>query len=85
MWVLSKAQTVTLPQGKNSVMGFGKYRPDPVTSSSTIIENGVRVPIGRAVERVNIRPTSLIYDEFIIYDVNQVLITHVVKVKFNDQ
>lgn len=84
MWILSTATPVKppLPEGKNSVMGFGQYHPDPNTSHKTA-DFGVRVPIGKPTKRTNIQPTSLVYNEYIIYDANQVNIRYIVKVKFN--
>ena len=87
----------SLPNGKKSVMCLGKYKPDPATSHRKInplkedMSQGtdkyeVRVPIGRAVLRNSlndIRPTTLEYNEFIIYDPDQVVIRYIVKVKSN--
>lgn len=86
MKVLSNAQSMsrsTLPSGKSCVMGLGKYQPDP---SGNKFLDGVRVPIGRPRLRDNLDSSRglpvLDYDEFIIYDVNQVHIRYLVKVKF---
>ncbi|XP_066550886.1 poly [ADP-ribose] polymerase 1 [Amia ocellicauda] len=82
MHELKKASHITkLPKGKHSVKGLGKTAPDP---SSTVTLNGIEVPIGKGVPS-NVQDTSLLYNEYIVYDVAQVSLNYLLKVKFNYQ
>ncbi|KAF7690537.1 poly [ADP-ribose] polymerase 1 [Silurus meridionalis] len=79
---LKKASHITkLPKGKHSVKGLGRTAPDP---SATTTLNGVEVPLGKGIN-TNIDDTSLLYNEYIVYDVAQVNLKYLLKVRFNYQ
>lgn len=62
--------------GFDSVKGLGKLVPEPI--DYTIID-GVKIPNGKMVQKtIN---TSLRYNEYIVYDVKQLLIKYLVVVK----
>ncbi|KRZ74364.1 Poly [ADP-ribose] polymerase 1 [Trichinella papuae] len=68
-----------LPRGKHSVKGLGMNVPNP--AEVEIIDDGVVVPLGKAVQS-NIRESSLQYNEYVIYNVKQMNIKYLVKMKF---
>lgn len=69
-----------LPDGKHSVKGIGKTAPDP--SMAHTCEDGVIIPLGKGITNDKLR-SELLYNEFIVYDVAQVQIQYLLKVKFN--
>jgi len=82
---LTQAKDVRkLPKGKHSVKGIGETAPDKSTHVTTA--DGVEVPVGEGV-KVDLSDhggsTSLLYNEYIVYDVAQVNLKYLVKVKFN--
>ncbi|KAF7653732.1 hypothetical protein LDENG_00079310 [Lucifuga dentata] len=82
MHELKKASHITkLPKGKHSVKGLGRTAPDP---SAAVTLDGVQVPLGKGVH-TNIDDTSLLYNEYIVYDVAQVNLKYLLKIKFNYQ
>ncbi|KAJ8410210.1 hypothetical protein AAFF_G00201910 [Aldrovandia affinis] len=82
MHELKKASHITkLPKGKHSVKGLGRNAPDP---GATVMLNGVQVPLGKGTN-TNIEDTSLLYNEYIVYDVAQVNLKYLLKIKFNYQ
>lgn len=82
MHELKKAAHISkLPKGKHSVKGVGRTAPDP---NATIALDGVDVPLGKGVN-TNIDDTSLLYNEYIVYDVAQVNLKYLLKTKFNYQ
>ncbi|XP_064195311.1 poly [ADP-ribose] polymerase 1 [Anguilla rostrata] len=82
MHELKKASHITkLPKGKHSVKGLGRTAPDP---SATVSLDGVQVPLGKCIN-TNIEDTSLLYNEYIVYDVAQVNLKYLLKIKFNYQ
>ncbi|XP_023662803.1 poly [ADP-ribose] polymerase 1 [Paramormyrops kingsleyae] len=82
MHELKKASHITkLPKGKHSVKGLGRTAPDP---SASVFLDGVQVPLGKGVN-TNIDDTSLLYNEYIVYDVAQVYLKYLLKIKFNYQ
>lgn len=82
MHELKKASHITkLPKGKHSVKGVGRTAPDP---SATVTLEGVQVPLGKGAN-TNIEDTSLLYNEYIVYDVAQVNLKYLLKTKFNYQ
>ncbi|KAJ8274754.1 hypothetical protein COCON_G00093790 [Conger conger] len=82
MHELKKASHITkLPKGKHSVKGLGRNAPDP---SATVTLDGVQVPLGKGIN-TNIEDTSLLYNEYIVYDVAQVNLKYLLKIKFNYQ
>ncbi|XP_063079036.1 poly [ADP-ribose] polymerase 1 [Engraulis encrasicolus] len=82
MHELKKASHITkLPKGKHSVKGVGRTAPDP---SATVKLDGVEVPLGKGTN-TNIDDTSLLYNEYIVYDVAQVNLKYLLKIRFNYQ
>lgn len=82
MHELKKASHITkVPKGKHSVKGLGRTAPDP---SATVTLDGVQVPLGKGVN-TNIDDTSLLYNEYIVYDIAQVNLKYLLKIKFNYQ
>ncbi|XP_062857542.1 poly [ADP-ribose] polymerase 1 [Trichomycterus rosablanca] len=82
MHELKKASHITkLPKGKHSVKGVGRTAPEP---SATVSLNGVDVPLGKG-SNTNIDDTSLLYNEYIVYDVSQVNLKYLLKLRFNYQ
>ncbi|XP_051981100.1 poly [ADP-ribose] polymerase 1, partial [Xyrauchen texanus] len=82
MHELKKASHITkLPKGKHSVKGLGRTAPDP---RATISKNGVEIPLGKGIN-TNIDDTSLLYNEYIVYDVGQVNLKYLLKIRFNYQ
>lgn len=54
--------------------------PDP--AEKHIMSNGCQVPLGKPVQ-CNIPGAALLYNEFIVYSVEQVKMKYLLKVKFN--
>lgn len=69
-----------LPTGKHSTKGVGKTQPD--SSQMHTREDGVIIPLGKQVSDNKLR-TSLLYNEYIVYDVAQVNVQYLLKMKFN--
>ncbi|XP_007949309.1 poly [ADP-ribose] polymerase 2 [Orycteropus afer afer] len=71
-----------LLQGKHSTKGLGKMAPSP---SSFITLNGSTVPLGPAGDTGVVNPEgyTLNYNEFIVYNPNQVRMRYLLKVQFN--
>lgn len=68
-----------LPSGKHSVWGKGRTMPNP--DEDHVLECGTIVPLGKPIEKkLN---TSLLYNEFIVYDVAQVNVKYLFQMKFN--
>lgn len=72
-----------LPPDCHSVKGMGKVAPDP--NDTFTMPDGVVVPFGKSAETgvVNPRGYTLNYNEYIVYNTNQVRMRFLVKVKFN--
>uniref|UniRef100_A0A8C2XQ56 Poly [ADP-ribose] polymerase n=1 Tax=Cyclopterus lumpus TaxID=8103 RepID=A0A8C2XQ56_CYCLU len=82
MHELKKASHISkLPKGKHSVKGLGRSAPDP---SASVTLDGVQVPLGKGAN-TNIDDTSLLYNEYIVYDVAQINMKYLLKIKFNYQ
>uniref|UniRef100_A0A8C1EG48 Poly [ADP-ribose] polymerase n=1 Tax=Cyprinus carpio carpio TaxID=630221 RepID=A0A8C1EG48_CYPCA len=82
MHELKKASHITkLPKGKHSVKGLGRTAPDP---RATVSLNGVDVPLGKGIN-TNAEDTSLLYNEYIVYDIAQVNLKYLLKIRFNYQ
>lgn len=80
MYELKAASHITkLPKGKHSVKGLGRTAPDP---AATVQLDGVDVPLGKGMS-TNINDTSLMYNEYIVYDTAQVNLKYLLKLKFN--
>ncbi|XP_006897812.1 PREDICTED: poly [ADP-ribose] polymerase 1 [Elephantulus edwardii] len=80
MYELKHASHISkLPKGKHSVKGLGKTTPDP---AATINLDGVEVPLGTGVPS-GVNDTCLLYNEYIVYDIAQVHLKYLLKLKFN--
>ncbi|KAF5303926.1 hypothetical protein FQA39_LY01711 [Lamprigera yunnana] len=83
MYELHSAKYVDkLPAGKHSVKGMGRTEPDP---GSVVKIKNVEVPIGKGIEPDRSQNTSLLYNEYIIYDVAQANIKYLLRMKFKYQ
>lgn len=69
-----------LPNDKHSVKGTGRTYPNPNESHKRT--DGVEIPNGKAMtdDKLN---TVLLYNEFIVYDIAQVNVQYLFKLKFN--
>ncbi|KAL6208200.1 hypothetical protein ACLB2K_019151 [Fragaria x ananassa] len=67
-----------LPEGKLSTKGVGGTEPD--LSEAQLLEDGVMVPLGKPKE--NPCKGALLYNEYIVYNVNQIRMRYVVQVNF---
>ncbi|XP_061481007.1 poly [ADP-ribose] polymerase 1 [Rhineura floridana] len=80
MYEMKNASHITkLPKGKHSVKGLGKTAPDP---SATVSLDGVEVPLGNGISS-GVSNTCLLYNEYIVYDIAQVNLKYLLKLKFN--
>lgn len=68
-----------LPKGKHSTKGIGSTQPDPKGAYTRA--DGVIVPMGKPITDKKIS-TSLLYNEYIVYNENQVNLQYLLKVKF---
>ncbi len=73
-----------LPKGKMSTKGVGKS--EPTKEDWVTLDDGCVVPIGNL--KSNVKPTeaslySLLYNEFIVYNTNQVKLRYLVQVEFD--
>eukprot|EP00455_Lapot_gusevi_P051807 TRINITY_DN7810_c0_g1_i2.p1 TRINITY_DN7810_c0_g1~~TRINITY_DN7810_c0_g1_i2.p1 ORF type:complete len:115 (-),score=45.28 TRINITY_DN7810_c0_g1_i2:70-387(-) len=68
-----------LPPGKHSTKGVGSYQPDPAGFAQI---DGSIVPCGQ-VRRVQVPGASLLYNEFIVYNVAQIRMKYLLNVRFN--
>ncbi|KAF5732644.1 hypothetical protein HS088_TW17G00174 [Tripterygium wilfordii] len=67
-----------LPKGKLSTKGVGRIEPDP--SETLILEDGVVVPLGKAVETTE--PKGGCWrNEYIVYNVDQIRMRYLVRIK----
>ncbi|CAI9288697.1 unnamed protein product [Lactuca saligna] len=69
-----------LPQGKLSTKGVGATAPD--MSEIETLEDGVVVPLGHPKKQLTSK-ASLLYNEYIAYNVDQIRMRYVVHVNFN--
>uniref|UniRef100_A0A182XE12 Poly [ADP-ribose] polymerase n=1 Tax=Anopheles quadriannulatus TaxID=34691 RepID=A0A182XE12_ANOQN len=76
----TQAHYVTkLSTGKHSVKGIGRTQPDP--TGSHVRPDGVEIPMGKGVSNEKLK-SSLLYNEFIVYDVGQVNCQYLFKMNF---
>ncbi|XP_067616114.1 poly [ADP-ribose] polymerase isoform X1 [Eurosta solidaginis] len=68
-----------LPPNKHSTLGRGRTMPNP--SESYKREDGVEIPFGKPVTDEDLK-TSLLYNEYIVYDVAQVNIQYLFRMNF---
>ncbi|XP_023231702.1 poly [ADP-ribose] polymerase 2-like isoform X3 [Centruroides sculpturatus] len=69
-----------LPKGKHSVMGLGRTMPNP--EEDIMLPGDVKVTLGKPVQAKD-RSYSLLYNEYIVYDVHQIKMRYLVRAKFN--
>lgn len=71
-----------LPPGKHSTRGRGKTAPDE--SSYITLYDDVKVPYGEGKPQTfpNGQMSSLLYNEFIVYDINQIKMKYLLKLDF---
>ncbi|XP_060074355.1 poly [ADP-ribose] polymerase 1-like [Ylistrum balloti] len=68
-----------LPKGKHSTKGVGMTCPDP--TGSYALPDGSTIPMGKGVPSSQGR-SSLLYNEYIVYDVAQINMKYLLKVNF---
>ncbi|XP_047307874.1 poly [ADP-ribose] polymerase 2-like [Impatiens glandulifera] len=68
-----------LPEGKLSTKGVGVTAPDD--SEFETLENGVVVPLGKPKKQLS-QKVSLLYNEYIVYSVDQIRMRYVIQVNF---
>ncbi|TPX43361.1 hypothetical protein SeLEV6574_g05106 [Synchytrium endobioticum] len=66
---------------KHSTKGVGRVRPNP--DEAMVLQDGVKVPCGKAIELKSDQDLLLQYSEFIVYDVNQIKMRYLIRCKFN--
>ncbi|XP_054802081.1 poly [ADP-ribose] polymerase 2 isoform X2 [Prosopis cineraria] len=76
----AKYDADSLPEGKLSTKGVGGTAPD--MSEAQAVEDGLIVPLGKPTKRVGING-DLLYNEYIVYNVEQIRMRYVVHVNFN--
>ena len=69
-----------LPKGKLSVFGAGKMGPN--LSQTRAMPNGCEVPCER-LKPTGVKGGSLLYNEYVVYDVSQIRMRYLVQLKFN--
>ncbi|GJY12110.1 poly [ADP-ribose] polymerase 2 [Tanacetum coccineum] len=69
-----------LPHGKLSTKGVGTTAPD--MSEAETLEDGVVVPLGQPKQQLKSK-ASLLYNEYIAYNVDQIRMRYLVHVNFN--
>lgn len=77
--LLDADNIVKLPKGKHSVKGCGRTGPDP--ASDVKLKDGTVVPCGKGT-KTTVSNSSLLYNEYIVYDVAQINIKYLLKVEF---
>lgn len=68
-----------LPKGKHSCFGHGRTMPDP--KESHFRDDGVEIPLGKPITDDKLK-SSLLYNEFIVYDIAQVNIQYLFRMEF---
>lgn len=80
MFECKEAKYVTaLPKGTHSTKGCGKTFPDP--AESHVDSDGVEIPFGKPFNDTKLK-SSLLYNEFIVYDVAQINVKYLFKLNF---
>ncbi|KAI4498125.1 hypothetical protein M0802_006611 [Mischocyttarus mexicanus] len=69
-----------LPKDKHSTMGRGQTQPDPSVVHK--MDDSVEVPYGPPVQAKLNKKSSLLYNEYIIYDTAQVKARYLIKMNF---
>ncbi|CAG2112917.1 unnamed protein product, partial [Medioppia subpectinata] len=76
--MIAKPDVVSPPDGYHSVKGVGQTQPDPMKDH--VMSNGTRVPSGPTVK--SDQKCSLLYNEFVVYDISQVNVKYLLKCQF---
>lgn len=80
MFECTAANYVTeLPKGKHSAKGCGKTFPDP--AEAHVDGDGVEYPVGKPITDNKLK-SSLLYNEYIVYDVAQINVKYLFKLNF---
>jgi len=80
MYERKGAEYITkLPAGKLSCKGIGRTAPAPASTVQT--EGGVPVPLGKPTP-TGVKDTTLLYNEYIVYDTAQILTKYLCQVNF---
>ncbi|CAF4569950.1 unnamed protein product [Rotaria sp. Silwood2] len=69
----------TLLACTHSTKGYGSTMPDPKEYYYT--NDGVFIPMGHGIQS-NVRQTSLLYNEYIVYNTDQINIKYLLRVNF---
>jgi len=78
-WCLTKGRDVQhVSYGRKSVKALGKYRPDNKKTIKS--RSGAKVSLGRLKLQNNFQ-SQVIYNEYVVYNENQVLLNYLVVVK----
>jgi hypothetical protein len=70
-----------LPPNTHATKGVGRTQPDPTQTHT--LPDGTLVPLGRGVPSGRPDARHLEYNEYIVYDVSQIRIRYLLKVRFN--
>ncbi|KHJ80022.1 Poly(ADP-ribose) polymerase catalytic domain protein [Oesophagostomum dentatum] len=76
----AKGYTLKKLKGFDSVQGLGKSEPDPKETMKS--EEGYVIPLGKPVDANQDKDCSLLYNEYVVYDVDQIRLRYIVKTKF---
>lgn len=68
-----------LPKGTHSCYGKGRTMPDP--KESFVRDDGVEIPLGKPIHNDGLK-SSLLYNEFIVYDIAQVNVQYMFRLEF---
>jgi poly [ADP-ribose] polymerase len=81
MYEVTQAEYVEkLPKGKLSTKGLGTHVPN--MASAVTLDDGTVVPLGEGT-KADIKKSSLLYNEYIVYDVSQIKARYLVQMKFS--
>lgn len=69
-----------LSAGNHSTKGCGRTWPDP---KGSVQLNGVEVPIGKGIDDPRYNKSSLLYNEYIVYDIAQVQVKYLLRMNFD--
>ncbi|XP_037580997.1 poly [ADP-ribose] polymerase 1 [Dermacentor silvarum] len=82
MYERKNAEFITkLPPNYHSTKGVGMTYPNP--ENKVVTPDGVEVPMGPSLKDTKAGASSLLYNEYIVYDTAQVTMRYLMKVKFN--
>lgn len=76
-------ETLQLKPGLNSAKGVGRSAPDPAGNIKLPQGSDCTFHTGKLVAQANVQNTNLLYNEFVVYDLSQVLMRYILIVKFN--